>query len=325
MSQLIQSWRPLLATAALVLPLNVAAQTPLPVLATVGMLAEVTEQIAGECAQVTALMGAGSDPHRYQPTASDVNKLRDAELILYVDHALEAQLASVLNRFSERTSTVGVAAATFEAHELLEDAEEPGEIDPHIWMDASMWAQVAETIAAQISDLRPDCAADIAEYTTTYTAQLHALHEWITASIASVPAGQRALVTAHDAFYYYGTAYGLEASEAIEGISTESEASIADIRAIADFVVANAVPAVFVETTINPRTIQAMVAEVQSRGHDVVIGGELYSDAMGEPGTVAGTYIGMLWENTVTITEALGGTVAPLPEVLSDWAADWNI
>ncbi len=302
-----------------------AQEAPLRVLATVSMIADVATNVAGECAEVTALLGAGSDPHLYRPTAADVGKLANAELIFYVDPALEARLADVLAGFSDRTPTLGLARAVFDSANLIGDSDAGGDIDPHLWMDVSRWARIAPVIADTIAEQRPGCADAMAANVDGYTAQLDALHAWVSAAIGSIPEGQRMLVTAHDAFEYFSDAYGIEASEAIEGISTESEASIGDIREVAAFVVQSRVPAVFVETTINPRTIEALVAEVKSQGHDVIIGGALYSDAMGDDGTPEGTYIGMIRANTITLTEALGGRLPDWPEALHGWARDWGI
>ncbi len=302
-----------------------AENAPLNVLATIGMIADVAQTVAGECAAVSTLIGPGVDPHYYSATPADVDRIAAAELILYVDRTLEERLADILARFRARTPTVGLAAASFDTAALLEDPDARGEMDPHLWMDVSRWAQIAPVIADAIADQRPDCAEAMAANVEALSAQLDALHAWVGGSIASIPQGSRMLVTAHDAFYYFADAYGIEASEAIEGISTASEASIGDIRAVAAFVIENDVPAVFVETTISPRTIQALVAEVQAQGHDVVIGGALFSDAMGDAGTAEGTYIGMIRANAVTITQALGGTVPDWPEILQDWADEWDI
>lgn len=319
----------LVATAgmlALAAPGTLAAQEPpLRVLATVGMIADVARNVTGDCAEVSALMGAGSDPHLYRPTAADVGRLADADLIFYVAPALEARLAEVLANFADRTPTVGLGDAAFDAEALLDDPEAPGEMDPHLWMDVSRWKRIAPVIADSIAEQRPDCAEALSDNAGRYAERLDALHGWVGDAIASIPEGQRLLVTAHDAFYYYADAYGIEASEAIEGLSTESQASIGDIRSVADFVVAQEVPAVFVETTINPRTIEALVEEVQGRGHDVRIGGALYSDAMGEEGTPEGTYIGMIRANTLTIARALGGSAPDWPEGLRDWAQTWDL
>lgn len=312
------------AALALALPAQ-AGEPPLQVLATVGMIADIAQQVAGECADVTTLMGPGVDPHVYTARPSDVRAIAEAELILYVDQTLEDRLAETLDRFRDRTPTVGLAAATFSDAELLEDPDAPGATDPHLWMDAQRWARIAPVIADAIGDQRPGCAGDMADNVATLTAQLDALHGWVGAAIATIPEGQRLLVTAHDAFYYFADAYGIEASEAIEGISTATEASIADIRAVADFVIARGVPAVFVETTVSPRTIEALVAEVQSRGGEVRIGGELFSDAMGDSGTPEGSYIGMIRANTATIVTALGGTLPDWPDALQGWADHWGI
>lgn len=313
------------ASAALALSAPVSAQeAPLNVLATVAMISDVAQNVAGECGTVSTLIGAGVDPHYFSATPADVDKIAASELIFYVDPALEERLANVLGRFRERTPTVALASTTFDTADLLA-GEEPGEMDPHLWMDVSRWARIAPVIAEAIAGQRPDCADAMAANVASLSVQMDALHDWVVAAIASIPEGNRMLVTAHDAFEYFSDAYGIEASEAIEGISTASEASIADIREVAEFVLETRVPAVFVESTINPRTINALVAEVQSLGHDVVIGGELYSDAMGDEGTAEGTYIGMIRANTITITEALGGTVPDWPEALDDWAHAWDI
>jgi manganese/zinc/iron transport system substrate-binding protein len=324
-TQSVKAWICGAAAAMAIMTPAFAQDAPLNVLTTVTMIADVAANVAGDCATVTSLLGAGSDPHLYRPTAADVQKLSGADLILYVDPALEARLAEVLAGFTNRTPTIGLARASFDDSTLLGGAEDATQIDPHLWMDVSLWAQIAPVIADAIAGQRPDCADDLTANVANYTAQLDALHMWVTQAITSIPQDQRLLVTAHDAFEYFASGYGITASEAIEGISTESEASIGDIRDVAAFVAASGVPAVFVETTISPRTIEALVAEVQSQGHDVVIGGALFSDAMGDDATPEGTYVGMIRANTVTVTEALGGTLPDWPEALDGWARDWSI
>lgn len=321
---------PLTATTTMALALGIAPgvmadEAPLRVLATIGMIADVAQNVAGPCAEISTLIGAGTDPHDYSATPRDVQALANAELIFYVDAALEERLAGVLRDFTDRTPTIGLVSATFSAADLLDDPDAPGTLDPHLWMDVSRWAQIAPVIADAITEQRPGCAQDIQTNLAQYLLQLDSLHDWVGETIATIPSSQRMLVTAHDAFNYYSDAYGIAASEAIEGLSTTSEASIRDIRDVATFVVENNVPAVFVETTLNPRTIDAMIAEAQSMGHDVTLGGELYSDAMGDDGTADGTYIGMIRHNTATIAQALGGTVPPLPDALHGWAETWDM
>lgn len=299
-----------------------AQDGPVNAVVTIAMIGDVVKNVGGPCVDVTAIMGAGIDPHLYEPSAADVQTFRDAEVIFFSGYSLEGQLGDVLERFGEDKPTVAVSPASIDPASLFTVQDVYG-IDPHIWMDASLWSRIAPTIAQTLGELRPDCAAQMTANAAAYQAQLAALHDWAKASIASIPERQRTLVTAHDAFNYYGRAYGIGV-EAIQGISTEAEASVADIRATVDTVVEAGVPALFVETTINPRTVQSVIDAAQQQGLAITIGGALFSDAMGEAGTAAGTYIGMIFENTVTITRALGGEVAPIPEALAGWAEEWN-
>jgi len=291
--------------------------------ATVGMLADVAQNVAGDCVAIETMMGPGTDPHLYKASASDVKLLFGADAILYAGNNLEGQLGEVLEKLAARKPTKAVAEAAVPHDRLLAfaGAHYP---DPHVWMDVSQWALTAPVIAEVLGALEPNCAGAMNARAEAYAAQLEALHEWVASSVATIPERQRILVTAHDAFAYYGRAYGIEV-KGIQGISTESEAGIADIRATADLVVERNVPAVFIESTINPRTIQAVVDAAAGQGHQVALGPQLYSDAMGEAGTAAGTYIGMLHANTVSIVTALGGKVAPLPEALAEWAAKWGV
>jgi manganese/zinc/iron transport system substrate-binding protein len=312
----------LLALLLVMLSLS-TAQEPLRVLATIGMIGDVAQNVGGECVAVETLIGAGIDPHLYRASARDVERLEQAELILYGGLNLEAQLGQVLGRLGQRRPTLAVMEQV-DAEQLLEEDDDDA-YDPHLWMDAALWAETIDIIAEQIVSLRPECAEAVAENAARYREALLALDAWARASLASVPAERRLLVTAHDAFYYFARAYDFEASEAVQGISTEAEASIADIRAVVDFVVTNEVPAIFPETTINPRNIEAVQAAARDRGFEVAIGDELFSDAMGDEGTPEGTYIGMIRHNVIAITEALGGTVAPWPEELAAWAVAWGL
>lgn len=314
---------PIALAATLALSGAALAQSPLAVVATTGMIADVAAEIGGDCVAVTTLMGPGVDPHLYKATARDVQTLNTAGLILYSGLHLEGQLGEVLARFSERIPTLAVAEEAIPEAERISTGEGYG-VDPHAWMDAGLWALTVPVIAEAIVEAAPDCAGPIAERADAYEAQLSALDEWAAASIASIPDNQRVLVTAHDAFAYFGRAYDIEVA-GIQGISTEAEAAIADIRATAGLLVERGIPAVFVESTINPRTIQSVIDAAGRAGQQVAIGGELFSDAMGETGTAEGTYIGMIHANVTAITEALGGTPAPLPEALAGWAAQWSI
>ncbi len=299
------------------------AQAPLNVVSTVGMLNDVVQNVGGSCVEATALMGAGIDPHLYQASARDVQLFQDADVIFYSGYVLEGQLGEVLGRLAELKPTVAASPSSIDRSELITTQGDYG-VDPHLWMDLSLWARLAPTVANTLSELRPECAEQLQANAESYTAQLQALDGWVRESIASVPEQQRILVTAHDAFNYYGRAYAIEVV-GIQGISTEAEAAVADIRGTVETIVERQIPAIFVETTINSRTIESVIQAARDQGQEVEIGGQLYSDAMGEGGTAGGTYIGMLFENTQNITRALGGTVPPLPEALSGWAEQWGL
>ncbi|MGI9420471.1 MAG: metal ABC transporter solute-binding protein, Zn/Mn family [Geminicoccaceae bacterium] len=313
----------LVVTSAISLAGYAAADETPKALTTIGMIADVAANVAGDCVSVEAMMGSGVDPHLYKASASDVRTLQQADAILYSGYSLEGQLGEVLGKLGEMKPTVAVSPAAIDPSDLITTQDIYG-IDPHLWMDASLWSGLAPVIVETFAEIAPDCSADMESRAGAYGEKLAALHGWIETSISSIAEDQRILVTAHDAFGYYGRAYGIEVA-GIQGISTESEAGIADIRDMVDTVVEREVPAVFIESTINPRTIQAVIDAAAERGQTIEIGGELYSDAMGESGTAGGTYIGMLVENTLTIVEALGGKPAPLPDALQDWATTWNI
>ena len=329
-----------LATAALVLSLGVwlgmshaqstpPAAEPITVVATVGMVADVVREVGGDCVEVTTLMGPGIDPHLYRASAGDVDRLGAAELITYNGFNLEGQLGGVLGRFGQRIPTLAlserIADGLASDERLLEGEDEyAGRTDPHLWGAVDLWARGIATVEATLAELRPDCADALAERGAAFASELAALHAWARASAATVPEAFRTLVSSHDAFEYFGDAYGF-AVAGIEGISTESEASIADIRDTASLVLTTGVPAIFIETTISPRTIEAVQAAVRDRGGEVVIGGALFGDAMGDHGTPEGTYIGMMRHNVITVVTALGGSPAAWPDALADWAEAWGV
>ncbi len=318
------SMRRIAPTIALLLGiLPAAAQAQTNVVATIGMIGDVAATIGGDCVSVTTLMGPGIDPHLYQATARDVQTFGNADLILYSGHTLEGQLADVLARLGERTPTLPVSEAAIPASDLIATDDSYG-VDPHVWMDAALWARTAPVIAEALMEVAPHCADAISAAAQEFEAQLLALDDWVRGTIASIPEPQRILVTAHDAFAYFGRAYGIEVT-GIQGISTAAEASIADIRETADLLVEREIPAIFVESTINPRTTQAVIDAATRQGHRVTIGGELFADAMGETGTPEGTYIGMIVSNTLSIARALGGTPAPFPATLEAWADQWGV
>lgn len=288
------------------LPVPALAQPVL--LATIGMIGDPAQRIAGECVRVEVLIGPGLDPHLYQARPSDVTRLRAADGIVALGLGLEGRLAEILGRVG---ATLLGEALPPEA--LLREGAAP---DPHVWMDPALWAQTFPALAGVLTALAPECAGAIAEGLVAETARAAALDAWAAEALATIPEGQRLLLTAHDAFAYFTRRHGLE-NAAIQGISTESEPSIADIDATARLAAERQVPAVFVETTLNPRAIRALIEAAGARDHRLEIGGELYSDALGEPGSGADTWPGMIVANVTAITRALGGTVPPVPgEVL---------
>lgn len=287
------------------------------------MIGDAVENVGGDCVDLTTIMGPGVDPHLYQARPADVRSLQTADMILYSGYFLEGRLGEVLDKFGEQKPTVAVSPASIPREDLIATRDSYG-VDPHLWMDVGLWSRIVPTTAEVLAQARPDCEARFRTNAQAYREQLLALDGWVREAVASIPEGQRTLVTAHDAFAYYGRAYGIEVA-GIQGISTQAEASIADIRATADLIATKGVPAVFVESTVNPRTIQAVIDAVRQRGAEVEIGGELFSDAMGEEGTAGGTYVGMIVGNTRTIVQALGGTVPDLPPALAGWAAQWSL
>lgn len=297
------------------------ASDPVRVLATVGMVGDLAAAVGGDCATVEVLIGPGNDPHLYQPRASDIARLQGAEVVFHVGLNLEGRLGDVLARLSRDRIVVALGETAVPPDRLL---SEGGAVDPHLWMDVGLWSLLVPEIARHLAAARPDCAAALEDRAAAFSAELAALDAWARDSLASIPEASRVLVTAHDAFGYLGRAYGVQ-QVAIQGFSTESEASVADIRAVADAVVAGKVPAVFVESTINPRTIQAMLEAVAAAGGSTSLGGALFSDAMGEAGTPEGSYIGMIRANVLAITEGLGGVPAPWPGVLRPWAERHNL
>jgi manganese/zinc/iron transport system substrate-binding protein len=282
----------------------------LKVVATIAMIADVARNVGGDKIQVTTLMGEGVDPHLYKATPGDVRTISSADVVLYNGLHLEGRMADVLVRMASRRTVVQVTDAIDESL-LREPSEFDGHFDPHVWFNVSLWAKTADRIAGVFAEKDAANAAFYRENAAKYAAMLAELHERAKQAISTIPADRRLLVTAHDAFGYFGDAYGLEVL-AIQGISTDSEASVAGINSLVSTLVSRKVPAVFIETSVPRKTIDALIEGCRSKGHEVKIGGELYSDAMGKPGTPGGTYIGMVTHNVRTIVTALGGDVSAL-------------
>jgi manganese/zinc/iron transport system substrate-binding protein len=282
-----------------------AHKYPISVACTVGMVADLVREVGGEQVAVTQLMGAGVDPHLYKATRDDVLTLQASDLIFYSGLMLEGKMTDTFVKIS-RTKPVFAVTELIQNDTLLEPEDFGGHVDPHVWMDVSAWSSCLDSIALALSEFDPQHANLYAERCKQYKAKLDALHEYGKQSIASIPEGRRILITSHDAFNYLGRAYGIEVI-GVQGISTESEAGLQQINALVDLLVQRNIQAVFIESSVSEKSIQSLIDGAASRKHRVIIGGKLFSDAMGNTGTYEGTYEGMLDHNITIITRALGG------------------
>lgn len=283
------------------------ADAPLTVVTTTGMIADAARRVGGDLVNVRALMGPGVDPHGYRQTRTDIVALAQADLVLWHGLYLEAQLQPFLNDLARDRPVVAVADG-LPADRLLTSEDYPDRADPHVWMDPRLWALVVDAVRAALTDVAPDHADVFAANAAAHVAELEALHAYGDTVLGSVPEQARVLITAHDAFAYFGQAYGFEVL-GIQGISTESEAGLQRVSDLVDMIVERGIGAVFVETSVSDRNIRALIEGAAAQGHAVVIGGELFSDAMGPDGTYEGTYIGMIDHNLTVIAGALGGDV----------------
>lgn len=277
----------------------------LSVVATTGMIADLAERIGGSRVTVRAIMGEGVDPHQYKASPRDVRMLQDADLVLYNGLHLEGRMQEVLEGLASR-KRVAQVTSTIPASSLRNPPEFEGQHDPHVWFDVSLWMKAAERVRDALIEADAAGKADYESRCAAYLEELRTLHAWVGARMGTIPRESRVLVTAHDAFGYFGRAYDIEVM-GIQGISTDSEAGVGSINALVDVLVNRKVRAVFIETIVPEKTIRALVEGAKSRGHDVRIGGTLYSDSMGKPGTPEGTYVGMVRANVRVIVEALGG------------------
>lgn len=277
----------------------------LDVVATTGMIADVARRIGGDAVTVKALMGPGVDPHAYRQTRSDIVALAQADVVLWNGLYLEAQLEDFMTELSGRTRVTAVAEAVpmdlRMAHDDYADRQ-----DPHVWMDPVLWRHAVEATRDALSVAAPENAALFDSNTAAYLAEIDALATYTRDVLATVPESARVLITAHDAFNYFGQAYGFEVV-GIQGISTESEAGLARMGELVELIVDRGIGAVFVESSVSDRSVKALIEGAGARGREVRIGGELFSDAMGAPGTYEGTYIGMIDHNATLIASALGG------------------
>lgn len=276
------------------------------IVTTTGMITDIVKQIAGEHAQITGLINSGVDPHLYQPTRDDILQLTRADVVFYNGLLLEGKMISAFDRVAQSGTMVVAVSEDIDASALLSPANYDAHHDPHVWMDPVAWCSAVRVVMRTLSTFDPEHTSDYTRNGEDLIAQIMELHTQAEVALGTIPESQRVLVTAHDAFGYFGQRYGFEVV-GIQGISTESEAGVRDIERIVSLLVEREIRAVFVETTVSDRNIRALIAGANSKGHTVTIGGSLYSDAMGTAGTYEGTYVGMIDHNITQITRALGG------------------
>ncbi|OUM94866.1 MAG: manganese transporter [Thermobacillus sp. ZCTH02-B1] len=273
------------------------------VVTTIAQIAEPISVIGGDRVHVESLMGPGVDPHLYQASQGDIRKLERADIIFWNGLHLEANMLRAFEEIGRSRPVLAVGEAIPEDR-LLTD--ETGAVDPHVWFDIDLWKIALEASVEKLKELSPDDAEWFEANKREYFAKLDGLKEEAIGWMSSIPKERRVLVTAHDAFGYFGRMLDLEVV-GLQGLSTEDEIGLSDIERTIDLLVERRVPAVFVESSINPKSIEAVIEGAKQRGVDVKLGGELFSDAMGDVGTEEGTYIGMYRHNVRTIHQALAG------------------
>ena len=279
---------------------------PLRIVATLGQIGDAVRRVGGDAVDVQALMGPGVDPHLYRASESDVTRLESADAVFWNGLHLEAGMTGVLERIEDLGIRSVRVTDGIDRARLLAPPEFAGAYDPHVWFDLELWTVVVASVRDGLIAMDPAREATYRANAGTYIAEIEALDAYVRQQAETVPAGIRALVTAHDAFNYFARRYDFEV-RGLQGISTESEASTADVQDLAQFISERGIRAVFVESSVPDQGVQAVIEAAGARGHAVVVGGEIFSDAMGEAGTPEGTYLGMVRHNIDTIVNGLMG------------------
>jgi manganese/zinc/iron transport system substrate-binding protein len=272
------------------------------VVTTIGMITDAVERVGGERVEVEGLMGPGIDPHLYKASEGDLRRLERADVVFYGGLHLEAKMSEVFERIGERRAIHAVTDGL--PHDQLIPADSGH--DPHVWFDVALWTHAVEEVRDRLTDLDPAHADLYERNASAYLDELRELDAYVERRAAEVPERRRVIITAHDAFAYFGRAYGFDV-RGLQGISTAAEAGAGDVQQLARFIAERRIPAIFVESSVSPRTIQAVQEAVRARGFDVEIGEPLFSDAMGDPGTPEGTYVGMVRHNIDAIVKGLRG------------------
>lgn len=281
---------------------------PIGVLATTGMIGDVVREVGGDRIRLDTLMGSGVDPHLYKATRDDVARMLRADIIFYNGLVLEGKMSDAFIRVARSGKPVYAVTELLPEDSLIEPEGAEGLYDPHVWMDPRAWGRAAELITDKLVQHDRAGTATYRRNLVGLLARIQDLDAYAERAIGSIPERQRVLVTAHDAFSYFARRYNIRV-EGIQGLSTESEAGVRRIQELVALLVERQIPAVFVETSVSDRNVQALVEGTRAGGHNVAIGGALFSDAMGAPGTYEGTYVGMIDHNVTTVARALGGQV----------------
>jgi len=276
----------------------------LRVLATTSIVGDLVRSIGGDVIELETLMGAGVDPHLYKPSAGDVRAMASAQVVVYSGLHLEGKMTEVLAEMGTRGVETVAVAACVPPDSLLAVAGYDNLHDPHVWFDVGLWQHAAACLRDALIRIDPENAGGYQERGDAVITEFASLDVWVRERVATLPEDRRVLVTAHDAFSYFGRAYGMEV-RGLLGVSTAAEAGTADVQALAAFIADRGLPAVFVESSVPPRYVEALTEAVLARGGDVAIGGSLYSDALGSPGGSAETYVGTVRANVETIVGAL--------------------
>ncbi len=281
-------------------------KTPYTIVTTCGMVTDIVSVVAGERAQVSGLIGENVDPHMYKPTRNDQKTLLGADVVFYSGLMLEGRMSDTFIGVGRSGKPVYAVTEKIGESYLRQPPEFEGHWDPHVWMDITAWSQCVDVVAEALAQYDSSDAAGYKQRAADYQGQLREMDEYIHKTIATIPEDRRWLITAHDAFGYFSRAYKIPVRSA-QGISTDSDAAIDDINQLVAFIVEKKIAAIFVEASVNEKNILAIIEGCKQKQWNVRIGGKLYSDAMGTPGTYAGTYLGMMDHNATTITRALGG------------------
>lgn len=274
------------------------------IVTTTSMITDLVKNIGGDKVAVEGLMGAGVDPHLYKASEGDVSKLSQANMIFYNGLHLEGKLVEVFEKMKQQNIKTIAVADALDKNDLIASALFASNYDPHIWFNVAYWIKITGYVAGQLSAAQPQHKAFFKANAEKYIAELTALQQNLAAEIATLPEDKRRLVTAHDAFNYFGKAFKFDVV-GLQGLSTATEAGVQDVQQTANYIIEHKVKAVFIESSVPRRTVEALQAAVTSKNHQVIIGGTLFSDALGNPGTAEGTYIGMFKFNVHTIVTAL--------------------